>query len=204
MYSDGTVALSPVHPYISSMQNYRIISSSLSHIIHAKPSHHLHFTARYHTCRTVALSPVHCHVSSVQNCRTTSISLSCIIYAELSHCHQFTTRYHTRICKTVALSPFHWHVSYTQNCHIISSSLSLIIYADCRIVSSTKSRAMYPEPSHYLRFTISPNNMQYFHHLLLSVIRFFGAIQTNIWIVKLVPCTPRSPVGSWGFSCAHF
>ena len=121
-------------------RNCRPVSSSLSQIIHAKPSHHLHFTVRYHVCRTFTLSAIHWQVSCMQ---------------KLSHYLQFTATYH--ICRTVTLSPVHCHVLYMHN---------------CRIVSSTKLRVMYADISHYLRFTIPPNNVEYFHNLLMSVVWF--------------------------------
>ena len=138
-----TIASSLAHCHISSMQNRRIVSTSLPVIIYAELSHCHQFSPRYHTCRTVALSPVHFHVSSVQNYRVISISLSRIIYADchivtsslpgiiyvtMAHYLQFAGTYH--ICRTVILSPVHCHVSYMQNCHIISSSLARIVYAE--------------------------------------------------------------------------
>ena len=133
------------------MQNYRIISSSLSHIIHAKPSHDLHFSARCHICRTVALSPVHCQVSYMQKCRIISSLLSRITCAKLSYYLHVTITYH--ICRTITLSQIHCQVSYMQNWHITYSSQHVSYMQNCHIISSSPSRIIHAKVSHYLQFT---------------------------------------------------
>jgi hypothetical protein len=114
-----TITLPLVHCHISSIQNRRIISTSLPGIIYVKLSHNLQFIVTYYLCKTVALSPFHYHVSYRQNCHIVTNSLPGTIYAKLAHCLQFTATDHT--CKIVTLRPVHCHVSSMQNFHIISS-----------------------------------------------------------------------------------